>query len=393
MERRLAGTLGHMPMRPCGVVFPSAASCMLPLDVPTESAAVSFHPTTARALGIEIGDLTPGPANTLADVAGVAVGHETLSYGGVQTGVTAVRFHGGNPFRDKLPAAAHVLNGFGKSIGLLQIDELGVLETPVVLTNTLSVGTAATALVRHMLDITPEIGATTGTVNPVVMECNDGSWLNDIRGFHVEERHVRAALESACSDVVQGNVGAGTGMSCYGLAGGIGSASRRVRVSRYDYTLGVLTLCNMGRLPDLRIDGRPVGAALAARIAAEAAPPETGSIIVLIATDAPFDSRQLRRIATRAGAGIGRTGSHLGSGSGDIALAVSTAETIPHVPGKTKVMTRRTLHEDAIDRFFRATIEATEEAILNALLAAEPRTGHEGRSRRALGEFAKLLTG
>lgn len=360
---------------------------------PDESLSVPSLPRTARALGLRIGDLPTGAANTIADVPGAAVGHTTLSDGAVQTGVTAIRLHPGHPFREKLPAASHVLNGFGKSIGLVQVEELGTVETPIVLTNTLSVGTAATALVRHMLDTTPEIGATTGTVNPVVMECNDGSWLNDIRGLHVEERHVRTALESAGPDVVQGNVGAGTGMSCYGLAGGIGSASRVVRVSRQDYTLGVLTLCNMGRLPDLRVDGRPVGAAIAERIAAEKAEPEKGSIIVLIVTDAPLDTRQLRRVATRAGAGIVRTGSHLGSGSGDIALAVSTAEPIPHAPGNTKILTRRVLHEDAIDRFFRATIEATEEAILNALLAAEPRIGREGRSRRALGEFSDLLTG
>lgn len=365
---------------------------MLPPGIAVESSPVPSPPTTARAFGIEIGDLPPGPANTITDVPGVTVGQVTLSEGAVQTGVTAVRFHDGHPFREKLPAATHVLNGFGKSVGLVQIDELGTLETPVVLTNTLSVGTASTALVRHMLEITPEIGATTGTVNPVVMECNDGSWLNDIRGLHVAESHVRAALETAAPDFAQGNVGAGTGMSCYGLAGGIGSASRVVRVSSRDFTLGVLTLCNMGRLPDLRVDGRPVGAVIAARIAEQTTTAEQGSIIVLIATDAPLDTRQLRRIATRAGAGIVRTGSYLGSGSGDIALAVSTAEPIPHAPGNTKILTRRVLHEDAIDRFFRAAIEATEEAILNALLAAEPRTGRNGRSRRALGEFADLLT-
>ena len=344
-----------------------------------------------RALGLTIGELPTGPANTIADVPGVEIGHVTLSEGAVQTGVTAVRFHPGNAFRDKLPAAVHVLNGFGKSIGLVQVEELGTLETPVVLTNTLSVGTAATALVRHMLESTPEIGATTGTVNPVVMECNDGAWLNDIRGLHVREEHVAEALAAVSSDFAQGNVGAGTGMSCYGLAGGIGSASRIVRVSKRDYTLGVLTLCNMGRLADLRVDGRALGPAIGDRIAAETEGAERGSIIVLIATDAPLDARQLRRVATRAGAGIVRTGSHLGSGSGDIALAVSTAEPIPHAPKNSKVMTRSVLHEDAIDRFFRATIEATEEAILTALLAAQPRTGKQGHTRRALGEFSDLF--
>lgn len=357
---------------------------------------MQFAPTSLRSLGIAIGEMPPGASNTVADVPGVAVGHATLCDGQVQTGVTAIRFHDGHPFREKLPAAAHVLNGFGKSIGLVQVEELGTLETPVVLTNTLSVGTAATALVRHMLAITPEIGDTTGTVNPLVMECNDGAWLNDIRGLHVEESHVRAALDGMTGTVPQGNVGAGTGMSCYGLAGGIGSASRVVRVSKTDFTLGVLTLCNMGRMADLRVDGRPVGAAIAERLRAEseaAAQAEKGSIIVLLVTDAPLDARQLRRVATRAGAGIARTGSHLGSGSGDIALAVSTAEPIPHAPPKGKMLTRRVLHEDVLDRFFRAAIEATEEAILNALLAAEPRTGRQGRTRRALGEFVDLVRG
>jgi len=347
--------------------------------------------------GTRTGGMTAGHTNSIADVPGVGVGHVTLSHGPVQTGVTAVRLHPGHPFRDKLAAGVHVLNGFGKSIGLVQVEELGTLETPVVLTNTLSVGTAATALVRHLLETTPEIGDTTGTVNPVVMECNDGSGLNDIRGLHVGEAHVAAALEAAGQDFAQGsfaqgNVGAGTGMMCYGLAGGIGSASRVVRISRTEFTLGVLTLCNMGRMTDLRIDGRPVGAAIAARLKAEAKP-EQGSIIVLIATDAPLDARQLRRVATRAGAGIARTGSHLGSGSGDIALAVSIAEPIPHTPPKDRVMARHLLHEAAIDPLFRATVEATEQAILNALLAAMPRSGSKGRHLRALSEFADLIVG
>lgn len=350
-------------------------------------------PPSLRPHGITIGSLPTGPSNTIADVPGVAVGHVTLGGGEVQTGVTAVRLHPGHPFRDKLPAAAHVLNGFGKSVGLVQVEELGTIETPVILTNTLSVGTTATALVRHMLEITPEIGDTTGTVNPVVMECNDGSWLNDIRGLHVQESHVRAALDGVSDGFDQGNVGAGTGMSCYGLAGGIGSASRVVRIAKSDFTLGALTLCNMGRMADLRIDGRPVGAAIAERIKVEKEPAESGSIIALIVTNAPLDARQLRRIATRSGAGIVRTGSHLGSGSGDIALAVSTAETVPHTPPKGRVMARHVLHEDALDPLFRAAIEATEEAILNALIAAEPRTGRQGRTRRALGEFADLVFG
>lgn len=350
-----------------------------------------------RDLGVTIGTLPPGPANAISDLAGVTVGHVTLSDGAIQTGVTVLRPHAGHPFRDKLPAAVHVVNGFGKSAGLMQLAELGTLETPVVLTNTLSVGAASTALVRHMLATAPEIGATTGTVNPVVMECNDGAWLNDIRGLHVTEEHVLQALDATGTDVAEGNVGAGTGMSCYGLAGGIGTASRIVERGSRRYALGALTLCNMGRMEDLRVDGRPVGRLVAERVAAEKAERrgqdgrEQGSIIVLLATDAPLDARQLRRLAVRGGAGIGRTGTHFGSGSGDVVLAFATAETLPHaMPADPEAM-RRSLHEDALDPLFRAAIEAVEEAILNALLAARPTAGRQGRKRRSLAEFVELL--
>lgn len=345
-----------------------------------------------RDLGVAIGVLPPGPANAITDVAGVTVGHVTLSDGPVQTGVTVVRPHPGHPFRDKLPAAVHVVNGFGKSIGLMQLAELGNLETPVVLTNTLSVGTAATALVRHMLGGTPEIGASTGTVNPVVMECNDGAWLNDIRGLHLSEDDVLRALDATGPAVAEGNLGAGTGMSCYGLAGGIGTASRIVSRGPRRYTLGVLTLCNMGRTEDLRVDGRPVGRLVAERIAAgKTETREHGSIIVVVATDAPLDARQLRRLAVRGGAGIARTGTHLGSGSGDVVLAFATAGTVPHAMPEDPETVRRALHEDALDPLFRAAIEATEEAVLNALLAARPTAGKQGRKRRSLAEFADLV--
>ncbi len=354
-----------------------------------------------RDLGVTIGTLPTGPANAITDVAGVTVGHVTLSDGKVQTGVTAVRPHPGHAFRDKLPAAVQVVNGFGKSVGLMQLAELGTLETPIVLTNTLSVGTASTALVRHMLAATPEIGHSTGTVNAVVMECNDGGWLNDIRGLHVTEEHVLAALDGTGPSVGEGNVGAGTGMSCYGLAGGIGTASRIVARGPRTYTVGALTLCNMGRMEDLRVDGRPVGRLVAERIAAEKAERqsgeqgarEQGSIIVLLATDAPLDARQLRRLAVRGGAGIGRTGTHFGSGSGDVVLAFATAETVPHAMDDDPEATRRSLHEDAMDPLFRAAIEATEEAILNTLLAARPTRGKQGRKRRSLAEFADLVGG
>ncbi len=347
---------------------------------------------SARDFGIQIGSLPTGPLNAITDVDGLAVGQVTLSEGPVQTGVTAVLPHGGSLFRNKLPAAVQVFNGFGKSIGFVQLEELGTLESPLILTNTLSVGTASEALVRYLLTQNPEIGASTGTVNPVVLECNDGAWLNDIRGFHVREEHVAQALETASpGSFAQGAVGAGTGMSAYGLKGGIGSASRRVSSAGRDYLLGVLVLSNMGRLSDLCVAGRLVGPAIAKRLKKQKAVREQGSIIVILATDAPLSDRQLRRLAMRAGAGIARTGSHFGSGSGDIALAFSTAQKIPHARPEAPVLTLTQLHEDNLDLLFRAVIESTEEAILNSMLYAKPVVGRDGHSRSSLADFPDLL--
>ena len=348
---------------------------------------------SARDLGLVIGNLPTGPLNAITDVEGVAVGQVTLSDGAVQTGVTAILPHAGSLFREKLPAAVQVFNGFGKSIGFVQIGELGTLESPLVLTNTLSVGTAADALVRYLLAQNPEIGATTGTVNPVVLECNDGAWLNDIRGLHVTPTQVTEALTTAqAGPFPQGAVGAGTGMSAYGLKGGIGSASRQVSLAGRDYVVGTLVLSNMGRLADLVVNGNHVGPQIAERMKQEESPAEQGSIIVILATDAPLSDRQLRRLAARAGAGIARTGSHFGSGSGDIALAFSTAQRIPHARPKNAVLQRHELHEDCLDTLFRAVIEGTEEAILNSLLYAVPTSGRDGRSRASLADFADLLT-
>lgn len=354
---------------------------------------------SARDLGLEIGELPPGPLNAITDVAGVAVGHVTLSdsplqNGAVQTGVTAILPHDGNLFREKLPAAVRVLNGFGKSIGFVQVGELGTLETPLILTNTLSVGTAAEALVRYMLDQNPEIGATTGTVNPLVLECNDGAWLNDIRGLHVKAEHVAEALASAAPGAFeQGAVGAGRGMSAYGLKGGIGSASRILPVGGRNVSLGALVLSNMGRLQDLCVAGRGVGPLIAERMKQTNSPAEQGSIIVILATDAPLSDRQLGRLALRAGAGIARTGSHFGSGSGDIALAFSTAQRIPHGKTKDGLLHLSQFHEDGLDLLFRAVIESTEEAILNSMLQATAVTGRNGRTRASLADFSDLLTG
>jgi D-aminopeptidase len=328
-----------------------------------------------------IGSLEAGPANRLSDVPGVTVGHATLADGPVQTGVTAIRFHGGDHFRDKLPAASAVFNGFGKSVGLMQVDELGQVETPVLLTNTLSVGVAATALARRAIAENPEIGRRTSTVNPVVFECNDG-FLNDIQALRVREADALAALDGCVADFARGAVGAGRGMSAFGLKGGIGTASRRIRLDGADLTLGALVLANFGRLADLTIGDDPAGRRLAAADM-RAAPPERGSVIVVLATDAPLCDRQLRRVAMRAVVGLVRTGSHLGHGSGDVALAVSTAEPIAHGE-RRDVVTRRMLNETRIDTVFRAAAEATEDAVLDALYSAEDVVGRDGNRRAAL---------
>ncbi|MBL3540706.1 P1 family peptidase [Aminivibrio sp.] len=336
--------------------------------------------------GINTGILPRGPRNAITDVEGVRVGHCTLADGPVQTGVTALLPHGGNLFREKLLAACHVINGFGKSAGLVQVEEMGTLETPVILTNTFAVGTASEALVRHMLADNPDIGRETGTVNPVVCECNDG-FLNDIRGFAVREEHVLRALASASENFDEGAVGAGRGMSCHQLKGGIGTASRVVRVEGTSFILGVLVLSNYGRLEDFRVDGRHIGPVIG-----KIHPPqdEQGSIIAVIATDIPLTERQLRRVARRASVGITRTGAFIGSGSGEIALAFTTANRFLHHE-TAPLVSLSMLNENHINLAFRAAAEATEEAVLNSMVRAEPVSGRDGHVRHSLAEYAHLF--
>lgn len=238
------------------------------------------------------------------------MGHVTLADGASQTGVTVVRTHAGDPFLDKTPAAATVLNGFGKSTGLVQVQELGVLETPIALTNTFGVGTVANAQIRAAVAANPAIGRELSTVNPLVFECNDG-YLNDIQAMAVQEAHYAQALAAAGKRMAQGAVGAGRGMSCFSFKGGIGSASRLAEVQPGQrYTVGALVLANFGRLPNLTVAGRPFGRRLSQQLDASLAQagenavitPEKGSIILLLATDAPLDARQLRRLSLRAGA-------------------------------------------------------------------------------------------
>lgn len=324
-----------------------------------------------------------GAKNLITDVAGVTVGHVTLTDGDtMHTGVTVIRPRAGNLFEQKVMAASYVFNGFGKTVGLVQIDELGTIETPIVMTNTLSVGTASTALVKYMLSQNQEIGRKAGTVNPVVCECNDGS-LNDIRALFVKEEHVFEALENCASDFAEGAVGAGTGMSCLGFKGGIGSASRVITLDGKDYVVGALVLSNFGSAGRLMIDGRQVGREIQEKIENT---PDKGSIIMILATDIPLSERQLKRVAKRAGVGLSRTGSYMGHGSGDIAIAFSTANPVP-LSSESDFLSVQVLADGKIDPVFDATAEAVEEAIVSSLYHAETTVGREGKVRRGLREY------
>ncbi len=353
----------------------------------------------AREFGVRIGSLLTGAANAITDVGDVRVGHVTLiegdgplvpGQGPVRTGVTVILPHGGNLFREKVPCAIHVINGFGKCMGQEQVEELGNLEGPIALTGTMNVGLVTDAIIAYGIRENPDTGVRTSTINPVVGECSD-MFLNDMQGRHVREEHVLSAIDAARSgDVEEGAVGAGTGMSAFGFKGGIGTASRVTPDALGGWTVGVLVLANYGRRDQLRVDGVPVGEVLArdaeeARTARDET--ERGSIMMIVATDAPLLDRGLRRLARRAGIGLARTGSIAGNGSGDYVIAFSTSERvrIPHEPdGLTQTV--EIVFEDgpAIDGLFQAVVEATEEAILNALFKATTMTGRDGNVREAL---------
>lgn len=325
--------------------------------------------------GLELhGKWARGPRDLITDVPGVAVGHATIRQGEINTGVTAILPHGGDLFQEKVTAACSVINGFGKSVGLVQVEELGVIESPIMMTNTLSVGTVLDATVRYMLEGNADIGVTTGTVNCVVTECNDGR-LNDICGLHVTERHVRQALADCGPDFPEGAVGSGAGMVCMGLKGGIGSASRIVPLDGTDYTVGAIVMSNFGRAGDLVIGGRRYDV----RQAGPDSGRDMGSVIIVIATDIPLSERQLKRVAKRSAIALGRVGSFCGNGSGDIAIAFTTANNRPH-SSPQPILTQRFLLDDDIDRVFEAAVEAVEESIVSSLYHAETTTGVRGNT-------------
>jgi D-aminopeptidase len=348
-----------------------------------------------RELGVSTGELPPGRWNAITDVADVRVGHVTLiegegrlrpGHGPVRTGVTVILPHSDNLYLEKVPAAVCTLNGFGKPAGFEQVRELGLLEAPIALTNTLNVGLVLDALVQYAVDQTPEIGISLPTVNAVVGETNDG-YLNDIQGRHVRNEHVLAALRSAHDGPVEeGAVGAGTGTVCFGWKGGIGSASRIVSLAGENrvFTVGALAQTNFGRRSDLTIHGAAVGKLLEA---APAEPPQSGpgSVMIVLATDAPLSERQLGRVCRRAAVGLARTGGGLSHGSGDFVIAFSTAERAPHRPSGA-VALRPALVDEAqvIDLFFRAAAEAVEEAVLNSLFTAKTITGRDSHTAHAI---------
>ncbi|MFP3917454.1 P1 family peptidase [Lysinibacillus telephonicus] len=336
-----------------------------------------------RQLGVKIGKMPVGTNNCITDIAGVKVGHVTLDYPLDQkgeyacTGVTAILPHGGNLFQQKVTAASYVLNGFGKTTGLLQVNELGLIESPIMLTNTFAVPAVTQGTLQYMLDRNEDIGIHTGTINIVVGECND-SYLNSIRACPVTPYHAIEAIQKASETIAEeGAVGAGKGMICFGYKGGIGSSSRIVDVEGEDmsYTVGCMVLSNFGSSGEFLIDNY----VSSSRQILSTISPTDGSIIIVLATDAPLSSRQLLRVIKRCGIGLGRTGSHFSHGSGDIVIGFSTENKIQHSTNAL-LETRTQLREDhpVINALFTAAAEATEEAIINSLSQAETTVGRNG---------------
>jgi D-aminopeptidase len=362
-------------IRPC---LPAFLALLVPLIA---WAAASTPRPRIRDLGSTPGIFSPGPLNAITDVEGVRVGHRTLVRGdSVRTGVTAILPHGGNLFQRKVPAAVYVGNGFGKAAGFLQVQELGNLETPIVLTNTLSVGTAIEAVVGWTLE--QPGNQEVRSVNAVVGETNDG-FLNDIRGRHVTAEDVRAAIAAArTGPVEEGSVGAGTGTAALGWKGGIGTSSRALTPNLGGYTVGALVQTNFGGI--LTIDGVPVGQRLGRfDFKEEVEKHEAGSCMIVLATDAPLSSRNLERLARRAVLGLARTGSYLSNGSGDFVIAFSTKNLVPY-ESKERTLAVEEVTNDAMSPLFLAAVEAVEEAVYNSLLKATTVTGHQGHTVEAI---------
>lgn len=344
--------------------------------------------------GIHIGKLPKGKLNKISDVDGVAVGHCTIDTEEHKTGVTVVMPLADFASREKRIAACHILNGYGKTLGLVQVEELGTVETPIALTNTLNVGLVHDALVEYMIQESRKAGVDLRSVNPVVCECNDG-YLSHIVKRAIGQNHVFEAIQNACVDFEEGDIGAGKGLSCYQLKGGIGSASRVVELDGRDGTIGVVVQTNHGILEDLTIEGRRIGEEIARKRKGGGQPAgarssndglDKGSVIVILATDVPCSSRQLKRICKRASVGLARTGSYIGHGSGEIVIGFSTANRLKSDESRD-IVPVRILNEERMDLLFRAVAEATEEAVLNSMIAADRVAGYGGHVRESLREY------
>ena len=338
---------------------------------------------------IKIGNIETGIKNNICDVPGVLVGHVTILDDFNKTGVTAILPHNGNIFKQKVVGASYVFNGFGKSIGLMQLDELGTIETPIILSNALSASKVANGLISYMLKDNPEIGVTTSTVNPLVLECNDGS-INQTQNRVVTENDVFSAINQASSDFEQGAVGAGTGMRCHGFKSGIGSSSRIIKIKDKEYVLGVLVNSNFGRSNgnDLIFKGRSLGPLIKDYNLEKEK--DKGSIIIVIATNAPLDNRQLKRVAARSIIGIGKTGSYGGNGSGDVFVAFSTSNNVMHYNENVEEQIIR-IPDSYIDYFFDAVVDAVEESVLNSLLHAKGMKSYNGKYFKSLMEYKDLF--
>ena len=330
-----------------------------------------------RELGVTPGILTPGALNSITDIEGVLVGHQTLIEGKhIRTGVTVILPHSGNLFRSRVPAAVYVGNGFGKALGFTQIQELGEIETPIGLTNTLSIHTVANGIADYVLN--QKENEKVRSVNPIVGETNDG-WLNDIRGRNIKTQDVYHAIESAHSGLVEeGNVGAGTGTRALGFKGGIGTSSRKLPLELGGYTVGVLVQSNFGGI--LTIDGAPVGEELNRHYLSDIVPYDIdGSIMIIVATDAPLRSRNLERLAKRAFLGIAKVGGFASNGSGDYVIAFSTNKSVRNnLDNRNPATDISVLNNNAMTPLFLAAVEATEEAILNSLFMATTTEGYNG---------------
>ena len=342
-----------------------------------------------RDLGLQVGTLDTGVLNTITDVPGVKVGHCTIiegegklqpGKGPIRTGVTVILPHNGNVFREKVRASSFVLNGYGKTIGLVQINELGYIESLIGLTSTLNVSIVADALIDYHLKENPDIGISTNSIGVVVGECNDG-YLNDLQGRHVKKEHVFKAIETASKNMEEGCVGAGTGMTAFRLKAGIGTSSRKISTEDAEYFVGTIVLSNFGHKKELTILGKKYYGESDKELDVK----EDGSIIIVVATNAPLNSRQLNRLAKRAAMGLSRTGSYSSYGSGDIIIAFSTANKINH-DNKDEIFQTTTLNESTklFNQLLKATVDATEEAILNSMLTSHTMKGRDDRVIEAI---------